>query len=110
VIGLSGAYDFLPLTGAYLEDMFGPPAHYPDSQPINFVRPGAPSMLLVHGLEDQTVWPKNSRNLATALSSCGVAVSLKLYPKLGHADTVAALSAPARHRAATLADIMAFVK
>jgi hypothetical protein len=38
-----------------------------------------------------------------------VPVTLKLYPKLSHADTVAALSIPARGRAPTLADIEAFV-
>jgi hypothetical protein len=38
-----------------------------------------------------------------------VPVTLKLYPKLLHADTVAALSLPARGRAPTLADIAAFV-
>jgi acetyl esterase/lipase len=109
VIGLSGPYDFLPLREADVQDMFGPPQNYPDSQPINFVRPGAPPMLLIHGLKDETVWPKNSRNLAAALSARGVPVTLKLYPKLLHADTVAALSLPARGRAPTLADIAGFV-
>lgn len=109
VIGLSGPYDFLPLLDPDVQDMFGPPKNYPDSQPINFVRSDAQPMLLVHGLKDDTVWPKNSRNLATALSARGVPVTLKLYPKLVHADTVAALSEPARGRAPTLADIAAFV-
>jgi dipeptidyl aminopeptidase/acylaminoacyl peptidase len=67
-------------------------------------------MLLVHGLKDDTVRPKNSRNLATALRARGVPVTLKLYPKVEHADTVAALSKPARDRAPTLADIAAFVR
>jgi acetyl esterase/lipase len=110
VIGLSGPYDFLPLLEADVQDMFGPPPRYPDSQPINFVRPDAPPMLLVHGLKDDTVWPKNSRNLATALAAQGVPVTLRLYPKLLHADTVAALSLPARGRAPTLADIAAFIR
>jgi acetyl esterase/lipase len=109
VIGLSGPYDFLPLREADVQDMFGPPPNYPDSQPINFVRSDAPPMLLVHGLNDETVWPRNSRNLAAALGASGVPVTLKLYPKLVHADTVAALSLPARGRAPTLADIAAFV-
>jgi len=109
VIGLSGPYDFLPLLEADVQDMFGPPQNYPDSQPINFVRADAPPMLLVHGLKDDTVWPKNSRNLASALRARGVPVTLKLYPHLEHADTVAALSLPARRRAPTLADIAAFV-
>jgi len=109
VIGLSGPYDFLPLTEDDTRDMFGPPAAYPQSQPINFARTGAPPMLLIHGGADQTVWPKNSRNLAAALLAKGNAVTLKIYPKLEHADTVAALSIPARRRAPALADIAAFV-
>jgi acetyl esterase/lipase len=109
VIGLSGPYDFLPLLDADVQDIFGPPAIYPDSQPINFARSDAPPMLLVHGMQDDTVWPKNSRNLATALIARGVPVDLRLYPRCGHADTVAALSLPARGRAPTLADLAAFV-
>jgi acetyl esterase/lipase len=110
VIGLSGPYDFLPLKEADVQDMFGPPQNYPESQPINFVHAGAPPMLLLHGLKDEIVWPKNSRNFASALRACDVSVTLKLYPKLLHADTVAALSLPARRRAPTLADIAAFVR
>lgn len=109
VIGLSGPYDFLPLLEPDVQDMFGPPQLYPASQPINFVRADAPPMLLVHGLKDDTVLPKNSRNLAAALRALGVPVTLKLYPKVSHADTVAALTALLRGRAPTLADIRAFV-
>ena len=109
VIGLSGPYDFLPLLEPGDQDMFGPPPLYPASQPINFVRADAPPMLLVQGLNDETVRPKNARNLAAALSALGVPVTLKLYPKVSHADTVAALTAFLRGRAPTLADIRAFV-
>jgi acetyl esterase/lipase len=109
VIGLSGAYDFLPLLEPDVQGMFGPPRLYPESQPINFVRADAPPMLLVHGLNDETVRPKNSRNLASALGALDVPVTLKLYPKLAHADTVAALTVLLRGRAPTLADIRAFV-
>ena len=109
MIGLSGPDDFLPLLEAEVEDMFGPPQNYPDSQPINFVRADAPPILLVHGLKDDTVWPKNSRNLAAALEKLGVPVTLKLYPHRGHADTVAALAALARGRIPTLTDIRTFV-
>jgi acetyl esterase/lipase len=123
MIGLSGPYDFLPLTDTDLQDMFGPPENYPNSQPINFVRsnpPGAlesgvatlgevPAMLLIVGLKDEAVLPKNTLNLAAALQRHGVPVTLKTYPKLKHADTVAAMSLPARGRAPTVADIAAFV-
>jgi acetyl esterase/lipase len=110
VIGLSGAYDFLPLLEPDVQDMFGPPQIYPQSQPINFLRADAPPMLLVHGLDDDTVRPKNSRNLASALSALGVAVTLKLYPNLSHAGTVAALTTLLRGRAPTLADITSFIE
>jgi acetyl esterase/lipase len=109
VIGLSGPYDFLPLTDDDLRDMFGPPENYPNSQPIHFVRRGAPPMLLIQGLGDRVVAVKNSVNLAAALRANDVPVTLKLYPKCGHADTVAALSVPARGREPTLADIAAFM-
>jgi acetyl esterase/lipase len=109
VIGLSGPYDFLPLLEPDVQDMFGPPSIYPESQPINFVRADAPPMLLVHGLEDVTVRPKNSRNLAGALGALGVSVTMKLYPKVSHSGTVAALTSLLRGRAPTLADIRAFV-
>jgi acetyl esterase/lipase len=109
VIGLSGPYDFLPLLEPDVQDMFGPPRLYPESQPINFVRPDAPPMLLVHGLKDETVRPKNSINLAAALRALGAPATLKLYPKLSHTDPVAALTALLRGRAPTLADIRAFV-
>jgi acetyl esterase/lipase len=110
VVGLSGPYDFLPLKEADVQDMFGPPQNYPQSQPINFVRSDAPPMLLIHGAKDETVAPKNSVNLAASLRALGVPVTLKLYPNLLHADTVAAISLPARGRAPTLADIAAFVR
>jgi acetyl esterase/lipase len=110
MIGLSGPYDFLPLLDPDLQDMFGPPARYPDSQPIHFVRPDAPPMLLVHGLADLVVRPRNSINLAAAMQAQGVAVRLKTYPGLDHGGTVAALSVPARGRAPTLAEIAAFVQ
>jgi len=109
IIGLSGPYDFLPLQEDDVKDMFGPPPLYPDSQPINFVRTTAPPMLLVHGLKDDNVWPRNSVNLAAALDILGVPVTLKLYPKLTHSDTVASLSAPLRGRAPILADIRGFL-
>jgi acetyl esterase/lipase len=109
VIGLSGPYDFLPLKEDDVKDMFGPPPLYPDSQPINFVRADAPPMLLVHGLKDDTVLPRNSRNLAAALQALGVPVTLNLYANLAHADTVAALSPPLRGRAPILAAIGRFI-
>lgn len=110
VIGLSGPYDFLPLREADVQDMFGPEENYPLSQPINFVSAASPPMLLMHGLRDATVLPKNARNLAAALQKVGVPVTLKLYEALEHAGTVAALSPLALGTPDIQAEIGAFVQ
>jgi acetyl esterase/lipase len=109
VIGLSGPYDFLPLLEPDLQDMFGPPERYPDSQPVNYVRADAPPMLLVQGGRDDTVAPRNAQHLAAALRARGAAVTLLMYPTLGHGDTVAALSEPARRRAPILREVGSFI-
>jgi acetyl esterase/lipase len=108
VIGLSGPYDFLPLREADVQDMFGPPPRYPESQPIHYVRSDAPPMLLIHGMGDLMVGTHNTRNLAMTLATHGVPVTLRLYD-VGHPGTVAALSLPARWLAPTLEDIAVFV-
>ena len=110
MIGLSGAYDFLPLLEADVQDMFGPPQNYPQSQPINFVRAGAPPMLLVHGLKDETVRPKNSVNFAAALRALGVPVTLKLYPKRRMPIRWRRSACRRARPAPTLADVAAFVR
>jgi hypothetical protein len=57
------------------QDMFGPLQRYPASQPINFVRADAPPMLLVQGLNDETVKPKNARNLLVRKQFIGAAAA-----------------------------------
>jgi acetyl esterase/lipase len=109
VIGLSGPYDFLPLTDADVQDMFGPPEKYLESQPIHYVKPGAPPFLLIHGLNDDTVRPKNARNLAAALERAGVPVMLRLH-EVAHAATVAALSSLLGDRLAVRSDIATFLQ
>ncbi|HSS85610.1 MAG TPA: alpha/beta hydrolase, partial [Reyranella sp.] len=59
VVGLSGPYDFLPLTSAKLIDIFGG-ANNPDMEAITFAKAPLPPALLVHGTADDTVYPRNS--------------------------------------------------
>jgi acetyl esterase/lipase len=108
-IGLAGPYDFLPFTDEDIRDMFGPEAQYRRSQPIAFARPDAPPLLLMHGLRDDTVWVKNTRNLAAALDAAGARYAVRYYDRLGHGDLVGALSLPLRRRAPVLDDIALFV-
>lgn len=110
VIGLAGPYDFLPFTRGYMHDLFGPPERFAASQPINYVTTQAPPTLLIHGMKDTTVFPKNTRNLYAALMAVDAKSTVKYYDKAAHSDLIAALSPLARGRADTLADIREFIR
>ena len=84
VIGLAGPYDFLPLRTEVLQAIFGPAETWPDSQPVRFVGPDAPPMLLATGARDRVVLPRNTRSLAAALRRAGGLVTARVYPGLGH--------------------------
>lgn len=89
--------------------MFGPPQRYPQSQPITFVRAGAPPLLLMQGTRDATVRLHNTRSLAAAIARAGGRVAVRYYDGVGHADLVGTLSIPLRHRAPVLDEIATFV-
>ena len=108
LIGLSGPYDFLPLGDGYLHQVF-PEDTRAASQPVNFVDAGAPATLLIHGTDDDTVWPRNSERLADRLRESGIDVQLRLYDGVGHARVVAAMASPLDGLAKTADDVIAFV-
>jgi acetyl esterase/lipase len=108
VIGLSGPYDFLPLKSAKLIDIFGG-ANRPEMEAITFARAPLPPALLIQGMADTTVYPRNSENLAAAWRRAGAPVELKLYPGVGHIDVIAAFSDLLHKRAATREDVLAFI-
>lgn len=108
--GLAGPYDFLPFDGKIVTDTFGRWPRPDETQPIHYADASAPPMLLLHGSEDGTVWPKNSINLDRKLRSVGASSELKIYPGLGHVGIVTALAKPFRDRTPVLADVTAFAK
>jgi len=108
-IGLSGPYDFLPLKEDYLKTIFGPPERYPETQPINFVDGKAPPALLLHGLADTTVKPKNTINLTAKIESKGGSATAIYYKDLGHIGMVTKMAAPLRKKATILDDISQFI-
>jgi acetyl esterase/lipase len=109
-IGLSGPYDFLPLTSDRLRAVFGTPDALPRTQPIRFVRADAPPLLLLHGADDTTVLPANAQRLAERVRSAGGRVDLKLYAGVGHVGLIARLAAPLRDGETVLDDIAAFAR
>ncbi|MEP7313462.1 MAG: alpha/beta hydrolase [Pseudomonadota bacterium] len=112
LIGLSGPYDIDPDTPV-LDAIFTETATEDDFRPLRQVAAvsgrRAPPALLIHGEADTRVGVAHSIKLQQALMAAGDAVTLRLYPKRKHADTVAALSLVARRRAPVLAEIVIFL-
>jgi acetyl esterase/lipase len=108
-IGLAGPYDFLPFTEQYLEQVFAPADQYADTQPINFVDGSEPPALLLHGLDDTVVWPRNSERLAAKISAKGGQVTERYYEDMSHGGILGALSVYLRSRRTVLDDVSAFI-
>ena len=92
LIGLAGPYDFLPLTEPNVIALFASEANLALTQPIYYAPTAAgkssPPVLLMHGIEDERVFPKNSVNLARELRAQGVKVELDLLPGISHAAII----------------------
>jgi acetyl esterase/lipase len=107
--GLSGPYDFLPLTDPIAERTFGEAADLPATQPTSFVRPDAPPAFLATGDADTVVFPRNTVKLAARLRAAGVEVEERHYRGIDHVRMVLALSRPFRGRAPVLDQMTAFL-
>ena len=107
VIGVSGPYDFLPLKEDDLRQIFAPEG--PETQPITFAANAAAPMLLLTGGADTTVLPRNSLRLAEAVNAAGGHAETIVYPGVAHVAILAALGAPLRDLAPTLADTSRFL-
>ena len=108
VIGISGPYDFLPLTDPKLIDMFGGD-RVAATQPINFIDGKRAPMLLVTGTDDDTVRPGNTGRMAKKLKSFGSDVETKYYPGTGHIGIIVSLAPGFRGNTTLRDDITQFV-
>lgn len=91
MVGISGPYDFAPLLGPTLNAIF-PAATQGDSQPVDFVDGSEGPVLLLHGLEDKTVKPRNSARLANAATEAGGQASYIIYSERAHTGTLLSLA------------------
>lgn len=108
-IGLAGPYDFLPFTKPYQQVLFAPESFYPDSQPVNFIEGTEPPMLLLYGLDDSTVKPRNHQQLAARVTALNGRVVVREYQGLDHSGLVGALSKPMRKNLTVHTDILKFL-
>ena len=108
--GLSGPYDFLPLTDPIAERTFGDAADLAGTQPTSFVTKASPPAFLATGDDDTMVYPRNTVKLAARLRAAGVTVEERHYPGIDHIRMVLALSRPFRGRAPVLEEMTAFLR
>jgi acetyl esterase/lipase len=108
-IGLSGPYDFLPLVGGPLEEIF-PPATRAASQPVNFVNGHEGPALLIHGYLDNTVKPRDSAKLAELVTAASGEAQLVIVPDREHAGILLALARPLSWLAPVADDVDQFIR
>ena len=109
LIGLSGPYALVPDSDE-LRAAFAAPYSDKDWQPIQFVDSRAPPTLLLHGLSDTEVLPRETIELRDALARANVRVEMHLFPHRGHDDTVAPFALWARWRTPIVKEVAAFVR
>jgi len=109
MIGVAGAYAFLPFVDDEPE-VFGDDANgrY-DSQPINFVDGDEPPMLLLQGEDDEEVPPSNAQAMAERAQAMDGTALLKLYPGVEHSSILLAFAREHVTRVPALADTLAFI-
>jgi acetyl esterase/lipase len=107
--GLSGPYDFLPLTDPIAQRIFGEAKDLAATQPTSFVTADSPPAFLATGDDDTMVYPKNTVKLAARLRAAGVPVEEEHYPGVDHVRMVLALSRPFRGRAPVLRQMTEFL-
>lgn len=108
-IGISGPYDFLPMYGRYLRDIFDVGRPLPETQPITFAGSGGPPLLLLQGEGDNVVRPRNATELAARVHAAGGKAKPVLYPGVGHIEILVGLSTRLKGDSRLMDDLLAFV-
>ncbi|GGC95264.1 carboxylesterase [Aquisalinus flavus] len=109
VAGLAGPYDFYPWDTDVSRAAFqgaSDPAN--TTQPVALITADAPALLLMTGLDDTTVKPRNVDALAARARDLGVPVTVKKYDGIDHVGIAGAISRPFRDEAPVLEDIVTF--
>ena len=109
-IGLAGPYNFDPSAYRTTRAVFASAPNAAETRPVTFAREGAAPMLLLHGLEDTTVLPKNSADLAQALEAAGAPARYVPLETIGHIAVLLALAKPFEGLAPVMPEAEAFLK
>lgn len=108
-IGLAGPYDFLPIEEKEIKSIFEVVPDVAITQPIHYAGPGKPPVLLLHGEEDERVYPRNSRHLAAALRKAGSSVEDVYFPDTGHITIILEFHRPFYSHSTIVDNVVEFI-
>jgi acetyl esterase/lipase len=94
VIGVAGPYDFLDAVriNSRLRETFGAESNWVRAMPVNVADGQNPSMLLLQGLRDTTVDPRQAELLQAAIKAKGGRVQVITYANLDHTQIIGVVS------------------
>lgn len=92
MIGLAGPYGFDPLKYRSTRPIFEHVTPVTQTQPLTFACNAQAPILLMHGDDDSTVYPVNSRELSSRVTACGGQVDYIEIPGKGHVFLALGLS------------------
>ena len=107
-IGMSGPYD-LPLDDPEVKPVFKN-ATEQETNPILNIHSSMPSVLLIHGLDDERVKPFHTQRFEKALLNSGVTVTTHMYEGVNHTRIIGSLAAPLRFLNSSYDDIKNYLK
>ena len=107
-IGISGPYDFLPLTDPALIALFGGKDR-PDTMPITYVDGKRPPVLLATGTADDTVSPGNTKRMAAKWRANGNEAQEIYYPGVGHIGIILSFAPGFRDKTTLADDVTKFI-
>jgi len=108
-VGLAGPYGFTPKEKKY-RDVFANLEDYNQMKPLYFASGEEPAMLLLHGNDDTTVLPVNTRKFAEKVIEQGGTAVTYLYDGRGHIDIMLAFSRVAGSKDPVRMDILDFLQ
>ena len=109
MIGLAGAYAFLPFVDNEPQIFGDDPGGRYDSQPINFIDGDEPPMLLLQGTDDDEVPQHNAEVVAERAQAMDGTAVLKLYPGVGHSSILLSFARGDASQVPALRDTLDFI-
>ena len=110
LVGVAGPYAFDPLAYDSTKPIFTGLGKPEQARPITFAANGSVDTLLLHGADDTTVLPRNSRDFASRIQNSGGQATVLEYPEIGHIKIILSFAAPFRGRDSVYQDTIDFLR